>query len=222
MKQLPDFTAVIFDLDGLVLDTETTYRAAWQQAAQLMGYEFSNEFCLSFSGLHYPAIKEKILANYGQDFDLSLFSRLSDECWQDYVQQQGIARKPGVDSLLTVIQNYDIPFCLATNSLEINARECLALAGLESAFPLLMSRDQVQQGKPAPDIFLKAAQLLQYPIHQCLVLEDSLTGVQAAKVAGAISVLIPSLLPASKLAISYSDAVFADLLQVAEIIRTLQ
>ncbi len=219
MKKLPDFSAIIFDLDGLVLDTESTYIMAWQQAAKLMGYDYSLLSAQTLSGLHYQALVEILFSHFGADFDLPRFNQLSAECWRDYVQQYGIEKKSGFDELLALIKQGDIPFCLATNSAEMNARECLALAGLAQTFPLIISRDDVKHGKPAPDIFLTAAQSLQQPIGQCLVLEDSLVGIAAAQAAGAIPFLIPSVVSIAESARNNNVSVFADLRQVAEIIR---
>lgn len=219
MKKLPKFSAVIFDLDGLVLDTESTYIRAWQQAARLMNYDFSVLSASALSGLHYQAIVEFLLVNFGADFDLQRFNQLSGQCWRDYVQQHGIEKKAGFDELLAVIKAQNIPFCLATNSAGSNARECLALAGLAQAFSVIISRDDVKYGKPAPDIFLTAAQRLQQPIAECLVLEDSLTGIAAAQAAGAIPVFIPSVLPVTQAALTQNVTVFADLGQVADFCR---
>jgi HAD superfamily hydrolase (TIGR01509 family) len=217
MKKLPEFSAIIFDMDGLVLDTESTYIMAWQQAAEIMGYDSS---CLSeqiLSGLHYSAVVEVLFSCFGANFDLQRFNQLSGQCWRDYVQQHGIQKKSGFDKLLTVIKHWQIPFCLATNSAELNARECLAFAGLEQAFSIIISRDDVKHGKPAPDIFLTAAQRLQQPITQCLVLEDSLVGIQAASAAGAIPLFIPSVFPIP--AINHESVIFSDLNQVANMLR---
>lgn len=219
MKKFPDFSAIIFDLDGLVLDTETTYIKAWQQAVQVMGHDFSVLSAQTLSGLHYQAIVNILLTNFGADFDLPRFNHLSGECWRDYVQQQGIAKKIGFDELLLIVQQREIPFCLATNSPEINARECLALAGLKDTFSVIVSRDDVKHGKPAPDIFLTAAKRLQHPIEQCLVLEDSLVGIAAAQAAKAVPVLIPSVSSIVEAVLNKDVTVFADLAQVAEIIR---
>jgi HAD superfamily hydrolase (TIGR01509 family) len=218
MKRLPDFSAIIFDLDGLVLDTEITYIKAWQQAADLMGYDSAVLSMARLSGLHYQALIQVLLAGFGADFDVARFNRLSGECWRDYVQQQGIEKKTGFDELLEVIQKLAIPFCLATNSAEINARECLALAGLARTFPLIISRDDVQHGKPSPDIFLIAGKRLQQPVAQCLVLEDSWVGITAAQAAGAIPVLIPSVVSITKNFVSQNLIVFNNLTQVAEAI----
>ena len=77
MPKLSDISAVIFDMDGLVLDTETTYFVAWQQAANAMGYVLSDSFCLSLSGLHYKDIEPKLMAWCGADFNLQAFNQLS-------------------------------------------------------------------------------------------------------------------------------------------------
>jgi HAD superfamily hydrolase (TIGR01509 family) len=112
-----------------------------------------------------------------------------------------------------------LPYCLATNSRTANALECLELAGLTDIFTTIISRDDVEQSKPAPDIFLKAADCLQVSIQQCLVLEDSHTGIVAAKLAGAFAVFIPSSTSINPLTIEYSDAMHSDLQQVLESLR---
>ncbi len=192
MIKLPNFSAVIFDLDGLVLDTESTYFAAWQEAATMMGHHCSDAFCRSLSGLQYADVEHRLRVMYGEDFNLQVFASLSAQCWRRIVKHRGIAVKPGVRQLLALLTHKQIPFALATNSPLVNARECLALAGLEGVFEILIAREQVQHGKPAPDIFFIAAQRLKYPIKQCLVLEDSYNGVLAAYRAGAHIIYIPS------------------------------
>lgn len=212
------FSAVIFDMDGLVLDTEITYSAAWQKAATEMGYKFSDEFCLSMSGLHYQTIEKKLIAFCGAGFDLKKFNKLSGSYWRQYVIQHGIPIKKGFVNLLDRLAGWDIPFCLATNSRQVNALECLKLAGLEGVFSIIVSRDDVSYAKPAPDIFLVAAEYLKTPIRQCLVLEDSLTGIKAAVSATAHTVFIPSLLPAEQQAIDLANHCFNDLDELSQII----
>jgi beta-phosphoglucomutase len=210
--------AIIFDLDGLVLDTESTYSQAWQDAATLMGYVLSPAFVQSLSGLEGKAVEQALLAYCGHEFDLKAFYRLSSRCWHDSVQEQGIQVKTGLAQLLAVIEQHALPFCLATNSAAANARDCLALAGLATTFPLMVSRDDVSQGKPSPAIFLKAAQLLQQPIQYCWVLEDSLVGIAAAQAAGAMPVFVPSTMPLSEARQIAHVTVLADLAQVARLL----
>ncbi len=219
MITIADFSAVIFDMDGLVLDTESTYSIAWQQAANAMGYDFSDDFCLSLSGLHYPDIELKLLAYCGAEFDLQTFNRLSGECWRDHVNVHGINIKHGFSGLLDLLIQQNIPHCLATNSLAVNALECLELAGIKDVFSIIVSRDHVLRGKPEPDIFLKAAELMQVDISRCLVLEDSHAGIVAASRAGAVSVFIPSIAQVDPLTVELCDLMLDDLVQLTDTIR---
>lgn len=216
-SKLSPFSAIIFDLDGLVLDTETTFIRAWKQAAEQMSFNFPESFYESLSGLDGKTVMEKLSQYAGSDFDLSYFQQLSGTCWHQSVQQYGIPKKKGFDELLSVIQQQKIPFCLATNSHEKNARECLAFANLDNTFDIIISAEHVKHAKPHPDIFLHTAARLQQPIAHCLVLEDSFTGIQAAAAAGAQNVLIPSILPVYPQLLALSDHVFTHLGEVAKI-----
>jgi beta-phosphoglucomutase-like phosphatase (HAD superfamily) len=219
--KLADFAAVIFDMDGLVLDTESTYFIAWQQAASAMGYEFSDDFCLSLSGLHYQDIEPKLIEYCGAEFDLQAFNRLSGSFWRDHVNVQGIKIKHGFSELLALLIQQKIPYCLATNSRTVNALECLKLAGIEEVFSIIITRDHVQHGKPEPDVFLKAAELLQVDVSRCLVIEDSHAGIVAAFRAGAVSVFIPSIAQIDPLTAELCDLMVSDLAQLADAIKQL-
>ncbi len=219
MLKLADFAAVIFDMDGLVLDTESTYFIAWQQAANAMGYEFSRDFCLSLSGMHYKDIEPKLIEYCGAEFNLQAFNRLSGDFWRDHVNVHGIRIKHGFAGLLELLTQQKIPYCLATNSRAVNALECLELAGIEEVFSIIITRDHVQYGKPEPDIFLKAAELLQVDISRCLVIEDSHTGIVAASRAGAVSVFIPSIAQVDPLTVELCDLMVNDLAQLMSVIR---
>ena len=216
--KLPYFSAIIFDLDGLVLDTEPSYLYAWQQAAQKMSYQLSDSFCLSLSGTDGVQVKKSLIDYCGSNFDLRYFNQLSCEYWFTYVRKHGIQKKKGFNQLLSVIKKHQIPYCLATNSPKNNACECLDFAGISDVFKLIISRDQVKEGKPKPDIFLKAADALQKPINHCLVLEDSIVGIKAAQQAGAYSLLIPSQQITKPALLINENLIFKDLMDVSKII----
>lgn len=192
MSQLPDFKAVIFDMDGLVLDTEPTYFKAWQQAADKLGYHLSDSFCITLSGLPFSQIEVKLTQYFDSSFPFNIFYSLSSDIWRTNVEREGIAVKKGVFDILNVLLEHQIPYCMATNSSEVNARECLQYAAIEEWFTRLICREHVDTPKPAPDLFLQAASVLQLPIEDCIVIEDSLTGILAARSANAFSVLVPS------------------------------
>lgn len=217
--KLTDFAAVIFDMDGLVLDTETTYCFAKQQAGYALGYEFPEQFWMSMSGLHQKDIEQKLLACGGVDFDLAAFNDAAAEIWHDYVDANGIKTRHGFYQLLDFIVEQSIPYCLATNSNAVNADKCLKFAGLHEVFPVIITRDDVRQGKPEPDIFLTAAQTLNVDITRCLVLEDSHAGILAASRAGAYSVFVPSVMPVDPLTLSLCDVMIGDLERVLKTMR---
>lgn len=218
MRKFPRFSAIILDMDGLILDTETTYYVAWQKAADQMGKDFSTDFCLSMSGLHSHDVEQKLIERCGADFDLTQFGQLSGQYWRQYANQFGIPVKKGFFVLLEVLKANDIPFCLATNSRRSNALECLHMAKLNGIFSIIITRDHVKQGKPAADIFLMAAEALMHPIAKCLVVEDSATGIQAAINAEAPSVFIPSVLPYDEGTADKADYLLNDLEELAQII----
>jgi beta-phosphoglucomutase len=219
MIKRADISAVIFDMDGLVLDTEKTYRAAWREAGRAMLYDFSDTFLEALSGLSWDAVLRRMESFCGAGFDVDEFSRLSAACWQDYVQVHGIEVRPGFHALRNYLDQEGIPFCLATNSALVNAEECLGLAGLSEAFSIVITRDHVQRGKPAPDIFLQAASALEVSVSRCIVLEDSSSGIEAAFMAGALPVMVPSMLPVDAATLARCRFVLNDLAELPEMIR---
>lgn len=204
-------------MDGLVLDTETTFCIAWRQAARTMGHELSMPFCRSLAGLHYHDIELRLMAFCGADFNLEVFNYTAGNCWRDYVNAHGIKIKRGFTRLLEGIVQQQIPYCLATNSRAVNAYECLELAGIAGVFSSIITRDDVHYGKPEPDIFLKAAEMLGVDINRCMVIEDSHAGIVAASRAGAFSVFVPSIFPVDPLTVELCNLKVNDLACLLEL-----
>lgn len=187
--------AVIFDLDGLVLDTEAGYRAAWRGAAAEAGGELDEDFFLALSGQEAEAVHRALAAVLGDQMMTEEFGSRAAHHWREHVARHGIPVRPGFHSFMDWLKERRIPCALATNSQQRYALECLALAGLEGRFAHLVSRDQVERGKPAPDVYLAAAERLGVTPAHCLALEDSPTGLASARAAGMRCVLVPSAPP---------------------------
>lgn len=189
MNKTP-FSAVILDMDGLVLDTEPVYQKAWQYGGKQLGYELTNQLCETFSGNSLQAIQRSLQLEFGTDFDFDRFIQISSQHWYELIADQGVQPMPGALHLLEMLQNRQINYALATNSPAHIAEHCLQHAGIDAHFSVRVTSDEVEQTKPAPDIYQLAMKKLNAPAHQCLCIEDSLPGIQSAHQAGGITVLI--------------------------------
>jgi len=187
---LPPFEAILLDMDGLSLDTEGTYCLAWRQAAAEFGCRLEESICEDLFGRQAEDVERILGSLLGGVYDRQRFYRTAERHWRTHLQTHGVAPMPGLLSLLKRLQQGSVPHALATNSDRGHAEECLNHAGLSGVFEVMVTRDQVRQGKPAPDLFLEGARRLGVPITACLVLEDSATGIEAARAAGAIAVVV--------------------------------
>jgi beta-phosphoglucomutase-like phosphatase (HAD superfamily) len=183
--------AVIFDLDGLILDTEFIYRMTWQRSATSFGYSMSDDLYASFAGRRDVDCETLLVETYGREFPVSDFLRRSDHLSQKYVKKHGVSTKPGLFELLDFIDAKRILKAVATSTELLNA--LFSLGKLAGRFDVIVAGDDVANGKPAPDIFLLCADRLQVRPRHCLVLEDAEAGVQAAHAAGMPMVIVPDL-----------------------------
>ena len=187
------FDAVIFDMDGLMLDTETIYRSALQIAAHEMGYHIDEALFARFIGVKGDVCERMLAAAMGPKFPLAAFRQCWLAKWDRQVNEQGIAVKPGLAALLDQLDQTAIPKAVATSTERKKAIFCLQHAGIGTRFVSITSGDQVVNGKPAPDIYLLAAQKLGVDPARCLALEDSEAGVMSAVRAGMCTVMVPDL-----------------------------
>lgn len=214
---LPPCRAVILDIDGLLLDTEPGYRRAWQQAAWALGFRLEEAWLEELSGLSIDAVEQALCQTLGAGFDLNAFRALSAKIWQAQVARDGIPVKPGYAYLLSALRQLKLPYALATNSHRPYAEKCLQIAGIDRDFPHLVTRSEVNAGKPDPDVFLAAAKKLACPPAACLAVEDSAVGLIAAHRAGMQPVWITP--AASETAHPLAVAQFSSLAQLAQALQ---
>ncbi len=183
--------AVVLDLDGLMIDTESIARKAWQAAAVELGYVIEDELFSTFIGRRDPDCDAELLARFGDVFPIDAFRSKRNEVWRKLVEEHGIPPRPGLMELLAAVENHMLPTAIATSSFYDSAMFKLSAAGLAGRFSILVTGDQIVRGKPDPDIYLKAATHLGVAPDQCVALEDSTAGVLAASRAGMITLLVP-------------------------------
>jgi len=184
-------TAILFDMDGLVLDTEKLYTRFWQEAANALGYPMTKEQALGMRSLNRGAGLSKMQSYFGPDVDYDAIRMKRIEMMDAFVAQEGVTVKPGIHELLAFLKKRGIKTAIATSSPIERTIKYLTSVGLQDSFDELVSGYMVEKGKPAPDIYLYAAEKLGVEPGNCMVLEDSPAGILAANRAGCFPVMVP-------------------------------
>jgi HAD superfamily hydrolase (TIGR01509 family) len=185
--------AVILDMDGTLHDTEWVYHLALKRAVTAVGFAISDGFCHSLIGIPGRECDQMLQEHLGPDFPFTECDRLYAEHREDLLAQ-GIPLKPGALELLDFLAQRGLPAAVATSASRHAAELHLGRSGLRTRLPVVVTRDDVEHGKPHPDLFLQAAGLLGVPPGRCLAVEDSFNGIRAAHAAGMMAVMVPDLL----------------------------
>jgi HAD superfamily hydrolase (TIGR01509 family) len=183
--------AVVFDMDGLMLDTEPLYKQSWQAASAELGFPIDDRVYATFVGRPNKECERDLVERFGPAFPLERFRARWQQTWQERAASHGIALKPGLLEVISFLQDRGVPHAVATSSTADEAALALRHARLDGRFDIIVTGDQVARGKPAPDIYLEAARRLDVDPAACVALEDSEAGTLAASAAGMRTLLIP-------------------------------
>ncbi len=186
--------AFIFDMDGLLLDSEAPAVRLWVCSARSFGYEIPESVPIATIGLNEADTRALIMNFCGKTFPYDAVRDRLEELYLEEVESRGVARKAGVSSLLAALDAAALPRALATSSPRDAALYKLERSGLAGVFTTLVCGDQVARGKPAPDIFLAASDCLGVPPDRCIGFEDSPAGLKALAAARIRSVFIRDLI----------------------------
>lgn len=198
---------VLFDMDGLLIDTEAVYIDALQAAARAMNLEMPLAFCHSMIGIPGPICDGMICDFYGPEFALEIFSAHFD-AHAHRIFEAGVPVKQGAVELLGFLRRRGLPLAIATSSSQATVARHLGRAGLLQHFKAVATRDDVARGKPHPDVYLEAARRLGIPPANCIAFEDSNVGLTAAHAAGTMAIMVPDI-------VAPTDEVRAKCLHVA-------
>jgi HAD superfamily hydrolase (TIGR01509 family) len=185
--------AVVFDMDGLLVDTETVVFRAMQRAAGYIGSEMPFVTFQRMVGLQHAASDLILVEHFGDGFDLAAWSEAVSAHFREELAA-GIALKAGAVEILDALDQLGLPRAIATSSSLESVRASLGPHSLVDRFHALITRDVQTRGKPHPEPFLKAAEALGVDPADCLALEDSHNGVRAAAAAGMMTVMVPDML----------------------------
>lgn len=213
--------AVIFDMDGLMFDTERLSIEVWKEAGLAFDLEISDAPMNAMRG-RCAADCKKIFFEFFPEFPENRFQdirALCNEITLRHFSREGVPIKKGLLELLNFLKEAGYPMALATSTSEVSAAPTLKSAGVFDFFSARIFGDMIKNGKPAPDIFIEAAKVLGVPTSQCMVLEDSYNGLKAGRAAGCFTVMVPDLSPYCDAIKPAVDAVADSLLNIPPLLK---
>ena len=183
---------VLFDLDGVVIDTEKLYTRFWMEAARELGHPMTLEQALQMRSLGQGPSQEKLDSFFGPGVvDYTELRSRRIKLMDAFIAVHGVEEKPGIRALLAHLKEKNIPCAITSSSSIPLIREHLGNLGLLEGFTALCSGKDVPHGKPAPDIYLAGAAAIGVAPENCLGIEDSPAGIEAAWRAGCMSIIVP-------------------------------
>jgi len=185
--------AVIFDMDGLMFDTERISKTAWGIAGKECGIDNGEALIYSAFGRSRAEISAMLRERCGADFPCERFFTRRVEIMDAIIAKDGLPVKPGLYELLDFLSRSGYRRAVATSTRRGRAMRYFELAGITGCFDVIATGDMVTRGKPFPDVFLKACELLDEAPENCLALEDSLNGIRAAANGNLHPFMVPDL-----------------------------
>lgn len=205
--------ALLFDMDGLIFDTEGLYKIAWQKAAHEQGIDLNDELYQNFIGVQDPACEQLLVSWFSDRLDLPRYQKVRDQYLRELKQGQP-EYKIGFESLFIEAKRKQLNVALVTSSFLKDVKHHFAGSGFLEQFDAVISAEKVKNSKPAPDCYLMACAELELDAQSCLVLEDSNNGMLAGLDAGCQAIMIPDLLRPSGQIKERANHIFDSLLDV--------
>lgn len=183
--------AVVFDMDGTLIDTEKYYRICWPKALAAFGYRMTDEQALTMRSLGRPFAITQLKTWFGEELDYYAVREKRKELVEECLDREGLSLKPGALELLQSLRRRQITTAIATATDMERTERYLKKVGILECFDKLISATMVKEGKPSPDIYLYACEQLKLKPDQCIAVEDSPNGVRSACRAGCKVIMVP-------------------------------
>lgn len=185
---------IVFDMDGLMFDTERISADGWAFAGKQVGFHITEDTLKKTLGLNIEGTKRVLCDELGEAFDFSAAREMKVDYMTSHIEKNGIPMKPGLIELLDFLTTNQYRITVATSTERERAQYYFRKAGISKYFDQIVCGDMIERGKPAPDIYLKACEIIGLDSGECLALEDSPMGILSAYRAGMKPVMIPDLL----------------------------
>ncbi|MGN0777658.1 MAG: HAD-IA family hydrolase, partial [Aristaeellaceae bacterium] len=212
---------VCFDMDGVLLDTERLGGIVMKEVAAMQDCPLTDAQWQALLGKNMEATKEGLRTFFPGKIDADRFIRDWCEVMMARIRREGLPFKPGAREVLARLRARGIRLALCTSNAAEVVAEYLRVAGWEHAFDQIITGDMIAHGKPAPDIYLRGAELLSLRPEECLGVEDSYSGVRAVRAAGMHCVMIPDILPWCSEVASMTDDVLTSLAELEPLLDKL-
>lgn len=214
-NSVKEIKVALFDMDGLLIDSEKVYRDCWIQAARELGYAFDEGKALTLRSLDKTLANELFISWYSDETAYERVKARRKEIMNKKIGQEPLQGKPGARSLILELEKRGIKAAVVTASPQNRARMHLGSVGLDGLFETIITTEAVKKGKPFPDVYLHAAGKMGAMPKECLAFEDSPNGVKSAHKAGCRTVMIPDLTPVTEELMPYVDYVYDSLADLA-------
>ncbi|OOM81059.1 beta-phosphoglucomutase [Clostridium puniceum] len=185
--------AVIFDMDGVLIDSERISFKCFQEVFKEYNYKMDEEFYLKLIGRNVKSIKTIMEEEYGADFPFDIIYRKKADLAYEITNKNGVIVKPGVHELLDYLNTQNYKIAVASSTRRERVLQLLEEAKIKDKVSYIIGGDQVENSKPNPEIFLKAAKGLEMEPEKCMVIEDSDAGITAAHAAKMIGIHVPDM-----------------------------
>lgn len=210
--------AILFDMDGVIFDTERVYLEEWKQVFKKYGYKMKDEIYISVMGTGRENVKKVFKEYYGDNLPIEDMYVDKDILLNEAVSENKIPLKTGAFDILSYLKDNGYKTALATSAKRDRLEIQLSLADIKDKFDAIVCIDDVGKGKPNPDIFLLAAEKIGVEPSDCMVIEDSEAGIMAAFNAGMIPVHVKDLKEVSETIMKHSKRQFNNLHEIKQYI----